>query len=61
MLNLENTFFRRPRILNLLHRIGLVQATSQTIAEELDLLEHYARGKRSLLEIGTIKEFLRRA
>jgi predicted O-methyltransferase YrrM len=53
MFNLENTFFRRPRILNQLHRIGLVQATSQTNAEELEALERHARGRERLLEIGT--------
>lgn len=50
---LENLFFRRPRILNALHSLNLVSATTQTIPIELDALERYARGCRNALEIGT--------
>src|SRR5262245_49828337 len=53
MFNLENTFLRRPRILNQLHRIRLVRATSQTNEGELAARERHARGKKRLLEIGT--------
>ncbi|MHB8216514.1 MAG: class I SAM-dependent methyltransferase [Candidatus Sulfotelmatobacter sp.] len=50
---LENLFFRRPRVLNLLHWANLINPTSQTIAVELDALERYAAGARQALEIGT--------
>lgn len=50
---LERTFFRRPRILNELHRLRLIDATSQTNDVELEALAKYARGKRLALEIGT--------
>lgn len=50
---LESLFFKRPRVLDLLHRANLVNATSQTIASELSALERYAAGARQALEIGT--------
>lgn len=51
--SLEKFFFRRPRVLNLLHWANLVNATSQTIPVELDALERHAVGARQALEIGT--------
>ncbi len=50
---LENTFFRRPRVLNALHFVNLVGATSQTIPAELNALERHAVGASQALEIGT--------
>lgn len=50
---LERALVRRPRILNVLHRVKLVEATSQTIAQELEALERYAFGAQVALEIGT--------
>jgi predicted O-methyltransferase YrrM len=50
---LERLFFRRPRILNQLHRFGLVNATSQTNEGELSTLALYAHGCRQAVEIGT--------
>jgi predicted O-methyltransferase YrrM len=50
---LERMFFRRPRILNALHRFHLVDATSQTNAQELQTLARYAKGARFALEIGS--------
>jgi len=50
---LEEFFFRRPRVLNVLHWANLVNATSQTIPAELDALERHAAGARQALEIGT--------
>jgi hypothetical protein len=50
---LEKAFFRRPRILNELHRLRLVAATSQTIEIELRKIEQYAAGSVNALEIGT--------
>ena len=50
---LEQRFFRRPRVLNQLHRVGLVRATSQTTVEELAALGRFAVGARTALEIGT--------
>ena len=51
--SLESLFFRRPRVLNLLHWANFVNATSQTIPAELDALERHAAGARQALEIGT--------
>ena len=51
--SLEKRFFRRPRVLNLLHWANLVNATSQTIPAELNALERHAAGARQALEIGT--------
>jgi len=50
---LETVLFRRPRILDLLHRIHVVRPTSQTIEAELELLERHARGAHIALEIGS--------
>lgn len=50
---LEHLFFRRPRALNLLHWLRVVNATSQTEPIELAALERYATGAGLALEIGT--------
>jgi predicted O-methyltransferase YrrM len=50
---LEELFLRRPRILNQLHRFGLVNATSQTNELELAALAQSAFGCKMALEIGT--------
>ena len=50
---LERLFFRRPRILNQLHRLRLVNALSQTNERELAALARYAHGRRQAIEIGT--------
>jgi len=49
----KNLLFRHPRVLNALHSLTLVHATSQTIPIELNALERYAAGARQALEIGT--------
>jgi predicted O-methyltransferase YrrM len=49
----EELFFRRPRILDVLHRMHLVNACSQTAECELEVLSRYAKGKKCALEIGT--------
>jgi predicted O-methyltransferase YrrM len=51
--SLEKLFFRRPRVLNLLHWASLANPTSQTVPAELDALERYAAGAGQALEIGT--------
>jgi predicted O-methyltransferase YrrM len=50
---LEERLLRRPRILNVLHSMHLVRATSQTIERELQMIEKYAAGKRVAVEIGS--------
>lgn len=50
---LERFFFRRPRILNLFHRLHLADATTQTTKEERTALRRHAKGARNALEIGT--------
>jgi len=50
---LENLFFQRPRVLDVLHRARLVNAMSQTIPVELHALERHAAGAHQALEIGT--------
>jgi predicted O-methyltransferase YrrM len=50
---LEQMFFRRPRILNILHKLRVVNATSQTNDEELQALARYAKGAKVALEIGS--------
>lgn len=50
---LERLFFRRPRILNLLHRLHLAGATTQTTRDERAALSRHAEGAQSALEIGT--------
>ena len=51
--SLEGLFFQRPGVLNLLHRVHLINATSQTIPAELNTLERYAAGACHALEIRT--------
>jgi predicted O-methyltransferase YrrM len=51
--SLESIFFRRPRVLNALHFVNLVRATSQTMPVELNALERHAADARQALEIGT--------
>jgi predicted O-methyltransferase YrrM len=43
----------RPRLINPLHAIGLLDAHSQTNPDELACLGRYADGRRIALEIGT--------
>lgn len=43
----------RPRIFNWLHRLNLVEAVTQTNADELVCLERHAKGRKLALEIGT--------
>jgi predicted O-methyltransferase YrrM len=50
---LDKLFFRRPRILNVLHLLRLIGPTSQTIPSELDGLARHAKGKMRALEIGS--------
>ena len=52
---LERVFFRRPRILNLLHIVGLVGATSQTNEIERKELARHAAGAKCALEIGAFQ------
>ena len=47
--------FRRPRILNFLHRFHLVEPQTQTIVPELSMLAKYASGARLAAEIGTFQ------
>lgn len=55
MRSLQQTFARRPRILNVLHALGLVEAHSQTDEVELAALQRHARGRRRAVEIGTFQ------
>src|ERR1700722_11855413 len=50
---LERVLFQRPRLLNILHSFGIVNATSQTNEIELQMIEKYAADKRLALEIGS--------
>ena len=50
---LEKAFFQRPRILNVLHKVRLAGATSQTTESELSALARYANGRHTAVEIGT--------
>lgn len=50
---LERILFRRPRLLNLLHSFGIVNATSQTNEIELQMIEKYAADKKLALEVGS--------
>jgi predicted O-methyltransferase YrrM len=43
----------RPRLVNPLHAIGLLEAHSQTNRDELACLGRYAKGRHTALEIGT--------
>jgi predicted O-methyltransferase YrrM len=49
----ERLFWQRPRILNVLHSIGLANATSQTNERELATIARYAAHARVAVEIGT--------
>jgi predicted O-methyltransferase YrrM len=53
MKTLERLFFRRPRLLDVLHQLRLVHATSQTNEAELEVISRYARGALCAVEIGT--------
>lgn len=53
MLAPEHLFFRRPRILDLLHRLHVANPTTQTTAEERIALSRYAMNARRAVEIGT--------
>jgi len=52
---LEELFCHRPRIFNLLHRIHLVRAISQTNSLELSALARFASGARLAVEIGSFQ------
>jgi predicted O-methyltransferase YrrM len=45
----------RPRVLNLLHAMGMASPATQTIGIELNCLARHARGRRVALEIGTFQ------
>lgn len=51
----KDTFvlYRRPRLLNPLHALGLANAHSQMIGEELCCLGRYAKGHKVAIEIGS--------
>src|SRR6267142_281181 len=53
MFNPPSSLYRRPRLLNPLHALGLVGAHSQTNDEELSSLAAHAKGRKVALEIGT--------
>jgi predicted O-methyltransferase YrrM len=53
MLDPPYALFRRPRLLNPLHALRLVNAHSQTNDQELARLADYAKGRKLALEIGT--------
>src|SRR4051794_4248360 len=50
---LEQIFFRRPRVLNLLHSWHVIHPTTQTADIELAALARYAAGAHRAVEIGT--------
>ena len=50
---LERFLLRRPRILNVLHRFRIVNATSQTNLVELAALARYAANAKVAVEIGS--------
>lgn len=50
---LNNILFRRPRLVDALHRLHLARPMSQTIEVELRALEKYAQGALVALEIGS--------
>ena len=52
---LEKRLSTRPRVLNTLHRLRLVEAISQTNEAELSALANYARDTRLALEIGSFQ------
>lgn len=45
--------YRRPRLLNVFHSLGLAKPHSQMTAEEMASLKKHATGKKKALEIGT--------
>ena len=45
--------YRRPRLLNPFHALGLFKAHTQTNQQELACLKRYAQGHNVALEIGT--------
>src|SRR5258706_2872662 len=45
--------FRRPSLLNGVHRLHLIDAASQTIPSELETLSEYAKDRERALEIGS--------
>jgi predicted O-methyltransferase YrrM len=52
---LERQFASRPRILNALHALSLVDAMSQTYPDELALLSSYAAGASVAVEVGSFQ------
>jgi len=52
---LEKRLSARPRVLNVFHRVRLVEAISQTNEAELSALADYARDARLALEIGSFQ------
>jgi predicted O-methyltransferase YrrM len=52
---LERLFHRRPKVWDLLHRIHMVRAISQTNAVELAALAKYAARAKIALEIGSFQ------
>jgi predicted O-methyltransferase YrrM len=52
---LKNQTWRRPRLLNLLHSVGLAEPASQTIASEFAVIRKHAAGKRCAVEVGSFQ------
>lgn len=52
---ISGMLLNRPRILNMLHAMGVAAPATQTIGVELEGLTRYALGKRVALEIGTFQ------
>ncbi len=50
---ISGTLLNHPRILNVLHAMGMAAPATQTIGVELEGLARYAKGRRVALEIGT--------
>jgi len=50
---IERFVSRRPRILNVLHSLRIVRATSPTTREELAAIARYAAGAKVAVEIGS--------
>lgn len=53
--HLQQRFSERPRILNVLHAIGLVEGCTQTYPQELALLSKYAASCKIAVEIGSFQ------
>jgi predicted O-methyltransferase YrrM len=53
MMQIPAILLYRPRLVNPLHAIGLLEAHSQTNPDELACLGRYAEGRHLALEIGT--------